>query len=319
MNEKRKDLIYSIGEFIPNGVKFNEPLAEHTTFRIGGPAEFWVEPGNLKELASVIRVAKKKNIPLFIIGAGSNILGLDAGIKGIVISLNRGYFKKIEAKKNKILCGAGARLTFLLGRARSFNLGGLEFLSGIPGTFGGALAMNAGIATVIKNEKLKIKNGKTKTKSIGDLVEDITVMDYNGNIKLINKKNLDFGYRTSNLSGYVILNATLKLKKRNREKIKEDIDKYLSRRRMTQDLSCSSAGCIFKNPSLNESAGRLIDLCGLKGKSIGGAFVSLKHANFIFNNGNAKAGDVLRLMSLIRRKVKNKFNVELEPEIKIWP
>lgn len=292
-------------------IKFNESLAGHTTFRIGGPAEFWVEPGDLKELVSVIKAAKKKNIPLFIIGAGSNILGLDTGIKGIVVSLNRGYFKKIEAKKNKILCGAGARLASLVGKARSSNLGGLEFLSGIPGTVGGALAMNAGISERIKGIGLRVKG-------IGDLAEEVRVMDYNGDIFTLKKKNLKFDYRSSNLSKYIILNATLKLKKRKRAAIKKNIDEYLSRRMITQDTSYPSAGCVFKNPSLGESAGRLIDLCGLKGKSVGGASVSLKHANFIFNKGNAKSGDVMRLMSLIRRKVKDRFNVELEPEIKIW-
>jgi len=166
---------------------------------------------------------------------------------------------------------------------------------------GGALAMNAGIAV----------------KSIGDLVRDATVMDYAGNIKTLNKKNIRFGYRESDLSKYIILSTRIRLVKKNKERIKDEIVKYISYRKLTQDLSKPSAGCIFRNPA-GDSAGRLIDLCGLKGKRIGGAAVSLKHANFILNLKEASSGDVCKLMGFIRKKVDSRFNINLTPEIKIW-
>ena len=292
--------------------KFNEPLAEHTTFKIGGPAEFWVEPQDPSELNSLIKAAKNKNIPIFVIGAGSNILCADSGIKGIVISLNSDYFKKIETKKDEILCGAGVRLASLVKKAHDFALGGIEFLSGIPGTVGGALTMNAGISESVKEGK-KIR----KIRSIGDMVEEVSVMDYAGNIMSLKRKELDFNYRRSDLSDYIVLDANFKLFKKDKEEIKNEINKYLDYRKRTQDISSPSAGCIFKNPP-QESSGRLIDLCGLKGKSIGDAFISLKHANFILNKGRAKAEDVLGLIALAKREVKVRFGIELEPEIKIW-
>lgn len=292
--------------------KFNEPLAEHTTFKIGGPAEFWVEPQDTAELNSLIKAAKNKNIPIFVIGAGSNILCVDSGIKGIVISLNSDYFKKIEAKKDNVLCGAGVRLASLVEKAHALALGGIEFLSGIPGTVGGALTMNAGISESVREGK-KIR----KIRSIGDMVEEVSVMDYAGNIMTLKRKELDFSYRRSNLSDYVILDANFKLFKKDKKEIKNEINKYLDYRKRTQDMSSPSAGCIFKNPP-QESSGRLIDLCGLKGKSIGDAFISLKHANFILNKGSAKAEDILGLISLVKKEVKNRFGIELDTEIKIW-
>jgi len=186
----------------------------------------------------------------------------------------------------------------------------MEFLAGIPATLGGALVMNAGISEKTKNQKPKIK-------SIGDLVEAVTVMDYNGNIKTLDREEIKFGYRTSSLSKYIILSAIIKLTKGNIREIEDKIKVYLGYRRVAQDLPFANAGCIFKNPKRYQ-AGRLIDACGLKGKRIGDACVSNKHANFILNLGRARFSDVLRLMGLIKRRVKNKFNIDLEPEIKIW-
>ncbi|MDD4895102.1 MAG: UDP-N-acetylmuramate dehydrogenase, partial [Candidatus Omnitrophica bacterium] len=183
------------------------------------------------------------------------------------------------------------------------GLSGAEFLAGIPGTIGGALVMNAGIA----KDNCSIKK----------LVENVTVMDYNGNIKVLNKKDLKFGYRESGLSKYIILSALLKFNKKSKKHIRDTIKAYLEYRKLTQDLSKPSAGCIFRNPPGN-SAGRLIDLCGLKGKKVGKVAVSGKHANFIVNLGNGSASDVLKLAGFIRKRVKNQFNINLIPEIKIW-
>lgn len=303
-----------------NGVRLNEPLAEHTTFKIGGPAEFWVEPQDTAELNSLIKAAKNKNIPIFVIGAGSNILCVDSGIKGAVISLNSDYFRKIETKKDNVLCGAGVRLASLVERAHALALGGIEFLSGIPGTVGGALTMNAGISESVRASKCQsVKEEKIirKIRSIGDMVEEVSVMDCAGNIMTLKRKELNFSYRRSNLSGYIIIDADFKLFKKDKEEIKNEINKYLAHRKRTQDISSPSAGCIFRNPN-GDSAGRLIDLCGLKGKSIGDAFISLKHANFILNKGRAKAEDVLTLIDVVKKEVKNRFNINLETEIKIW-
>lgn len=275
--------------------------SEHTTFKIGGPAKFFIEPKDSAELRLILAYARKYKVPLFVIGAGSNILISDKGVGGIVLRLRSPYFRKLIFNGEHLEAGSGVMLSQLLNATQKQGLSGLEFLAGIPGTVAGALIMNAGIP------------GET----IGDLVEEVWVMDYNGNIKLLKKQVLKFGYRTSNLSKYIILNAHLRLVKKAKLAIKNKIAEYLNYRRMNQDISKPSAGCIFKNPK-GTQAGRLIDLCGLKGKRIGGACISKRHGNFILNQDKATAGDVLKLMDLIIKRVKRKFNITLEPEIKIW-
>ena len=282
-------------------VRRNELLKHHTTFKIGGPAKFFIEPKDADELRLLLNLLKRYKLSTFVIGAGSNILISDKGINGAVLRLNSAYFKKINRKGNSLTVGSGTLLNQALSLCKRCGLSGLEFLVGIPGTVGGALVMNAGLPG----------------KNIADFIENVRVMDYNGNIKTLNKKNIKFGYRISNLSKYIILSAHLKLSKGTKEEINNRISGYLNYRRRTQDLSWPSAGCIFKNPP-GYSAGQLIDLCGLKGKKISGARVSMRHANFILNLKDAKAKDVLKLMGFIKKKVKNKFNINLEPEIKIW-
>ncbi len=284
-------------------VKLSEFLNRHTTFKIGGPAEFFIEPRDIDNLKLLLNFVKRYKIPLFIIGAGSNVLIDDKGVNGVVLRLNSPYFRRIIFKNNRAQVGSGIMLNRVVCAALEHGLSKAEFLVGIPGTVGGALVMNAGIWQ--------------GNHSIKDLVDNVTVMDYIGNVKTLERKDIKFGYRESSLSKYIVLSACLNLVKKNKKEIRDKIAKYLACRRNTQDLSLPNAGCIFKNPDAN-SAGRLIDLCGLKGKRIGGALVSLKHANFILNCGNATARDVLRLMDIIKRKVKRKFRVDLEPEIKIW-
>lgn len=277
--------------------------SEHTTFKLGGPAKFFIEPKDTAELRLILGYVRKYKLSLFVIGAGSNILIRDKGIDGVVLQLSSPYFREFIFNGKHLKAGSGVMLSQLLNATEKQGLSGLEFLAGIPATVGGALIMNAGISG--------------KSKNIGSLVENVTVMNYNGNIKLLKKQALRFGYRTSNLSKYIILNARLNLFKKDKQTVKNRIAEYINYRKVTQDISKPSAGCIFKNPKMT-SAGRLIDLCGLKGKRIGGACISKRHANFILNLGNARASDVLRLMNLIIKRVKNKFNVTLEPEIKIW-
>lgn len=283
-------------------VKLNEPLKNHTTLKIAGRAKFFIEPKDINDLKLLLSLLRRYKIPFRVIGAGSNILVSDKGVDAAVICLNSPYFNKLSLKNGYLEAGSGRRLNEVVLAAERLSLSGVEFLAGIPGTIGGALVMNAGIPQA----------------NIADRVKDITMMDYYGNIKTLNKKDIKFSYRGSNLSKYIILSARLKLVKKNKGRIKDEINKYLNYRHITQDLSLPSCGCIFKNPKGEDSAGRLIDLCGLKGKRIGDAFVSLRHANFILNLGNAKAGDIFKLINLIKKKVKKRFNVTLEPEIKIW-
>ena len=289
------------------GGRFSEPLSAHTTLRIGGPADLWLEPKNLVELKEIVCSCLAEKLPYFAIGRGSNILASDKGFKGAVISLNTPAFTKMGFKENYITCGGGLPLEKLIREAQKKGLGGLEFLAGIPATAAGALVANAG------NQK----------KAIGKMVKNITVMDKKGNIRLLKKKELRFGYRKSSLNRYIVLEAQFELVKRTPKKVEENIAANLEQKRKTQDLTAKSAGCIFKNPfSIRHphhrlSAGKMIEACGLKQRRRGGAEISAKHANYIINRNGAKAKDILYLMGLAQREVKKKFGVFLEPEIRI--
>ncbi len=276
-------------------------LADLTTFKIGGASRFFFEPADLKSLQKVLVFAKGAGIKVFILGSGSNLLVSDSGVDGIVIKLTAKDFTGICTKGTCIMAGAGLKLNRLILFAQAKGLSGLEFLSGIPGTLGGAISGNAG----------------AWGSAIGKLVREVCVLDYNGKPKLINYKGLKFGYRKSHLDKYIIISATLRLQAVDKKLIEAKIKKYLRKRGKTQYTRFPNAGCVFKNPG-KTSAGVLIDRCGLKGKTKGGASVSETHANFILNSNKAKARDVLKLMSLIKQKVKSRFKVNLTPEIKIW-
>lgn len=282
-------------------IRFKEPLKAYTTLKIGGPAKLFFEPLNINDLRLFLIETKRLRLPVLMIGAGSNLLVSDKGICAAVIKLNTPPFIKVSCKDNVIKAGSGLMLSKLIKFTQEHSLSGIEFLAGIPGTVGGALAMNAG----------------AWGKSLGGLVDEVDVMDYRGNIKTLLKDEIKFNYRKSNLSKLIILNASLRLSKDKKENIKKRMKKYLHKRSLAQDISLPSAGCIFKNPT-GDSAGRLIDICKLKGLKIGGACVSLKHANFIHNLANASADDFLHLIKIIRREVKKRYNIFLQPEIKIW-
>lgn len=282
-------------------VRRRELLSRHTTFKIGGPAEFFIEPRDIADLKLLLVLAKRYKIPLSVIGSGSNILPSDRGLKGAVIRLSSPVFKTLTFKANYCEVGAGVLLAQLLRSCQKRGLSGLEFLAGIPGTVAGALAMNAG----------------AQGKNISDALFYVKVIDKKGTIKILSRKEAGFGYRTCGLTGYIIISALLKLTRKQKDGISRKIRQYLVYRKLTQDYTHPSAGCIFKNPP-GYTAGKLIDLCGLKGKKIGRACVSRKHANFILNTGRANARDVLRLMDCIRKKVKKDFRVSLKPEIRIW-
>ncbi len=282
-------------------VRLNEPLARHTTFKIGGPAEFFLNPKDADDLKELLLAAKKEKFPVLVLGAGSNILAGDEGIRAAVVRLDSPCFKKVMVMGDRIEAGSGLGLRQLVELARQRGLSGTEFLAGIPGTVGGALVMNAG----------------AWGKNIAGIVESVKVMDHQGKINVLSRSRIKFSYRSSDLGGFIILSASLKLNKMDKKEISDNIKECLRHRFDSQDASLPNAGCIFKNPP-GESAGRLIDMCGLKGKKIGGAVISRRHANFILNQGHASASDVLRLADLVVKSVKERFELTLEPEIKIW-
>jgi UDP-N-acetylmuramate dehydrogenase len=291
---------------IKGNILFGESLGRHTSFRIGGPAAIWAQPRDVKELERIVIFAGENRIPTFVIGGGTNVLVRDEGFNGIVIHLGSSTFKNIRISGTTIKAGAGYSVPALVRLCCNEGLGGLESLIGIPGTVGGAVCMNAGgwSSPLYKN--------------IGDYVKGLKVMDGKGNIKTLKKEALSFGYRSSNLSPYIILEADLKLGREDSSALKSRCSKFLKMKRGKQVLDSLSAGCVFKNPKdFQFTTGQMIDMLGLKGHVIGGAQVSLKHANFIINRGRASCEDVLKLVEIIRKKVMDNYNISLELEIKV--
>ncbi len=283
-----------------------EMIGPHTSFKIGGPANIWIEPDDMSDLRQILRFARVKKMPVFVIGSGSNLLVRDNGYKGIVIHLESDYFKKIKVKGSRVSLGAGFSMPRLVKLCNDKGLGGLESLVGIPGTVGGAIYMNAG------------GSSNPIYKNIGEFVTLLKVMDYSGNIKVLRRRELRFGYRCSNLDPYIILEAVLKLEKESPEALNSRCSKFLKMKKEKQVLDIPSAGCVFKNPeNFQFTCGQMIDMLGLKGVSIGGAEVSRKHANFIVNKRGATSEDVLKLLELIKYKVKDNFDISLELEIKV--
>jgi len=286
---------------IKGRVRLSEPLSKHTSFKIGGPAKYFIEPTDYRDLQSVLLLLKKRRIPFSVIGSGSNILASDKGVERAILHLGSAYFKRLKIKGNLIEAGAGVGLSELVLRSRRKGLAGFEFLAGIPGSVGGGLVMNAG----------------AWGENLGDLVEKVKIMDYNGRVGILNIRDLRFGYRKSSLSSCIVLEAVLRFSKAERRAVQKRIRENFSRRRLSQDLGGPSAGSVFINPP-KRFAGALIEVCGLKGRSYRGAMISNKHANFILNRREASSSDVLKLMDLAIKRVKAKFNIDLRPEIKIW-
>ena len=282
-------------------VSQNVSLKEYTSFKIGGTADLFICPNNLMELLNVLEILNENNISYFLLGAGSNLLISDKGIRGAVIKLGDG-FDYAHAKEDYILAGAGVSLASLAACAKNAELSGLEFASGIPGTLGGALFMNAGAY-----------GGEMK-----DVVTEVSYIDSDGIVKTISCSECDFGYRKSIFSSgdKIIISAKLTLKKGNKEEISKTMRELNAKRKEKQPLEYPSAGSTFKRPE-GHFAGSLIERSGLKGYTIGGAQVSDKHAGFIINTGNATSSDVCELIRHVQKVVFEKFNVELEPEVRI--
>lgn len=287
----------NLDELIKGDIRYNEPLSFHTTFKIGGPCEAWAEPYDTDDLRRLLSFSKETVSKLFVLGAGSNVLFKDSSYDGIVVTLSKPFFKNTEFSDGYVLVGAGVHLAALIGSAKDEGWGGIEALAGIPASVGGALIMNAG--------------------NIGDFVEDVYALDYDGNEVHLVRSQINFNYRNSSLENLIVIAAKLKLAKRTRREIEQDIIYHIDKKRSSQDLISPSAGCIFKNPKDGPPAWRLVDLCGLKGLRVGGAEVSGIHANFIINRGDATCKDVLALINCIRYEVERRCGVQLELELKI--
>lgn len=278
----------------------DEPMSRHTTFKIGGPAEIFVEAKSVQSLKCVVSSAIESQIKYMLLGNGSNILVSDSGIEGAVITLG-GEFKEIRlVSEDTIACGSGVTLSKLSSFALENSLEGLEFSWGIPGTVGGAVYMNAGAY-----------GGEIK-----DVLKTCRCMTEKGNIEVLSGCDCNFGYRNSifKQNRWTVLDCTFKLKKGKKEDIKAKMDDFMGRRTSKQPLEYPSAGSVFKRPEGN-FAGTLIEQCGLKGVSVGGACVSEKHAGFIVNKGGATCSDVCRLIELVQKTVKEKTGYQLEREL----
>lgn len=299
MRESR--LAHELMHLLPGQVRPHEPMKLHTTWRIGGPADIFVEPDGVASLARALTFARNKNLPVTIIGNGSNLLVKDGGIRGLVIKIGNA-FSWLRIQENRLIAGAGTRLASFTGAAKEAGIGGFEFLAGIPGTVGGAVVMNAGAFG----------------RAIGDFCETVRLMEETGRLTEQPGAALGFGYRKSNLQGkrLIVLEATFKGTPREPGAIQAESEELFNRRKKTQPFGYPSAGSVFQNPP-GTSAGYLIEQAGAKGMRSGDAIVSPAHANFIVNLGNATARDVLTLIEQVKIHVWRKYAIELQPEVQI--
>ncbi len=300
-------------------VREREPLAKHTSFQIGGPVDFWIEPRSHEELAELLKISREYGQPLYLIGGGNNMLVEDEGLQGIAVHLANPVFRNVETLEgNRIRAGAGTDLSQLLTWTAEKGLSGLEFLAGVPGTVGGAVWMNAGRGIKTEGKKRKVENSNTEMHHMGEVVESVALMQESGKIKTLAKNEIEFGYRHTNLPSGIVLEVILQLTSGDPNQIRERVRENLKTKIKTQDLYFPSAGCVFKNPSNSKkSSGQLIDETGLKGVRVGQAQISERHANFIINRSNASARDVLTLVHLAQHKVKEEYGIQLELELKV--
>jgi UDP-N-acetylmuramate dehydrogenase len=288
-----------LGHKLANGVKVNEPMTEHTSWQVGGPADYYVCPVGLSELVEVLSVCCDQNLPYYVIGNGTNLLVLDDGIRGVVINIGPS-FSYVKTEGEKLVAGAGTPMTLLAFTAAEESLVGLEFTVGIPGTLGGAVIMNAGAFGGY----------------IGGKVGAVRLVAADGKLLEMKRSDLSFGYRTSNLIGKgVVYEIELELQKGDQAESKRLIEFFLAERRRRHP-NLPSAGSVFRNLP-DQPAGLIIEKAGAKGMRVGGAVVSDQHANFIVNSGNATAADVLKLIETVQDLVREKFSLELKPEVKI--
>lgn len=279
----------------------NEPMARHTTYRIGGPARFFLNVGGIGALSRVVTVCEAEGIPWEVVGRGSNLLVADEGFPGVIMTLGRDFRSmRFDEETNRLVVGAGASLSSTVQEAYRRNMAGLEFAVGTPGTIGGALRMNAG----------------TRTEWIGQSVVSATTLVHGVGLARKEASELSWGYRQSPFSSdEIVLECELQLKPVDPVYIRGKMEALLSKRRKSQPLSQPSCGSVFRNPE-GMSVGEMIEQVGLKGATCGGAQISEVHANFIVNTGSATASDVRALMDMIKTKVSQAYGIELQPEVK---
>ena len=298
MNQSFYDKLTSV--IAKERVYVDEPMSRHTTFRVGGPADFFVTPKAKEEVRDVIRICKEAGMPYYIIGNGSNLLVSDAGYRGVIVQIYK-EMNEVKVEGDLVKAQAGALLSGIAAKALGAELSGFEFASGIPGTIGGACVMNAGAY-----------GGEMK-----DVLESVTVLTGKGKIIELGRNELELGYRTSVIAkkGYIVLGAALKLERGDGEKIKTYMDELKEKRVTKQPLEYPSAGSTFKRPE-GYFAGKLIEDAGLRGFQVGGAQVSEKHCGFVINRDHATAADIMELMRQVQIRVKENSGVDLEPEVK---
>ena len=282
-------------------VETDYPLAKRTWYGLGGAADYFIAPKTVKQLKEVVRRCTKNNIRIYAMGFGSNLLISDEGLRGAVIKLESEQFSQIEFDGVEVTAWAGAELSKLVLTCVKKGLSGIEAVTGIPGSVGGAVKMNAG----------------GNFGDFGASVETVTLMDSDGNVFEKSKPELVFDYRRTNITAKFILSARLKLNESDSEQIMRTVKEIWIYKKNNQPLNTKNSGCIFRNPQ-GGSAGALIDRAGLKGLRIGGAVVSEKHANFIIAEKECTSSDVMKLIDAIKQKVKEQFDVELELEVEIW-
>lgn len=296
------NLALRLKETVRGHVYANEPMWRHTSFRIGGPADVLVVPKDKEDLIALLQVISDLQAPFYVVGAGTNLLVRDEGVRGVVIRI-AGTFSDVSREKGSVVkSGAGALLPVVCHKAASWGLSGLEFANGIPGTVGGAIAMNAAAYGC----------------SICEVVQVVRAVTYEGRCLEFGRDELEPGVKTTRVlqDPLIVVEADFALQHDDPDAIGERMNRYFGERSRRQPLSLPSAGCAFKNPA-GEGAGRFIDAAGLKGTRIGGAEVSRVHANFIVNTGDATAKDVLSLMEKVQDVVYSRFGVTLEPELRV--
>ena len=278
----------------------NEVLSRHTTYRIGGPARYFLVPAEVEDVTKALQFAEDKGVSWIVLGLGSNVLVKDGGFPGLVIRLGKGL-DKFEMKGATAIVGAGMPTPLLARRTAEAGFAGVERFIGIPGTVGGGVYMNAGCHGA----------------EFAEIVTEVSVMDSAGKVKLLTRKQVPFKYRSSGLGQVIVLEAKLSLGEENPAKLKEVQARLLRWRKAGTPFDQPCCGSVFKNPSGTRTAGMLIEEAGLKGFRIGGAHVSILHANYIVNTGNATASDVLKVIDHVRKTVSKKLGVELELEVKV--
>ena len=278
------------------------PLRKVTSLGIGGPAEMLARPRSVGELGHLLARGAEEGLPVRVLGAGSNILVADEGVKGLVVKLSGREFARLEHLPGALRCGAGLGLPRLVREAAEAGLSGFEGLAGIPASVGGALITNAG----------------GRYGAIGDQVEEIEALDLGGKPVSVSAQQAGFAYRKSDLSGLVVTSCRLRATPDSPESVADRTREVVREKRAGQPLKAASAGCVFRNPPDGAPAGKLIDELGLKGRRVGGAAISDVHANYIVNDGEARCGDVLELIDAVREAVSRERGVHLDLEIEIW-